>query len=253
MRRERVYKALNIALPVAMLLLIIVVYAIISKAVGIDMLVPSVPSTLKEFFSLFGQKSFYVAVSWTLLRAFVAYLSAFLLAAVLSWLTYVFKPLRSALSPIVLIVRIMPTMSLILLALIWFDSFEATVLVAFSVVFPMLYTSFSDALEGVDKDLIEMARVYKVDRKTCILKLYLPEIAPNVFTGIKSSIGLNLKLVIAAEVLAQTAKSIGIEMQFAKLYVDTAKLLAWTAVAIILGAIFEGIVRIIEKRTVKWK
>ncbi len=253
MRRERVYKALNIVLPIAMLLLIIVVYAIVSKAVGIDMLVPSVPSMLKEFFSLFGQKSFYVAVAWTLLRAFVAYASAFLLAGVLSWLTYVFKPLRSALSPIVLIVRIMPTMSLILLALIWFDSFEATVLVAFSVVFPMLYTSFSDALEGVDKDLIEMARVYKVDRKTCIFKLYLPEIAPNVFTGIKSSIGLNLKLIIAAEVLAQTAKSIGIEMQFAKLYVDTAKLLAWTAVAIILGAIFEGIVRLIEKRTVKWK
>lgn len=253
MRKERVYKALNIALPIATLLLIIVVYAIVSKAVGIDMLVPSVPSIVKEFFSLFAKASFYESVGWTLLRAFIAYVSAFLLAALLSGVTYSFKPLQSALAPIVLIVRIMPTMSLILLALIWFDSFEATVLVAFSVIFPMLYTSFADALEGVDKDLIEMARVYGVSKRKQIFSLYLPQIAPNVFTAIKSSVGLNLKLVIAAEVLAQTAKSIGIEMQFAKLYVDTAQLLAWTAVAILLGTVFEKVVVLIEKKAVKWK
>lgn len=253
MDKEKAYKVLNIALPVVTLLLIVIVYAIISAAVGIEMLVPSVPSMLKEFFMLFAKGSFYESVAWTLLRAFIAYVSAFALAALLAGLTYAFKPLRKALSPIVLIVRIMPTMSLILLALIWFDSFEATVLVAFSVVFPMLYTSFADALEGVDRDLIEMARVYDVDKRTQIFKLYLPQIAPNVFTGVKSSIGLNLKLVIAAEVLAQTAKSIGIEMQFAKMYVDTAQLLAWTAVAIILGAVFEGAVTLIEKRTVKWR
>lgn len=253
MNREKAYRILNTVLPIVTLLLILVVYAIVSAAVGIDMLVPSLGSALGQFFRLFGEKSFYVAVFWTLLRAFIAYACAFVLAAMLATATYAFKPLRSALAPLIVIVRIMPTMSLILLALIWFDSFEATILVAFSVVFPMLYTAFADAFDSVDKDLIEMARVYGVDKRTQALKLYLPQMTPNIFTGVKSSVGLNLKLIIAAEVLAQTAKSIGIEMQFAKLYVNTAQLLAWTAVAIILGAVFEGIVRLIEKRTVRWK
>ena len=38
----------------------------------------------------------------------------------------------------------------------------------------------------------------------------IPQMTPTLFTGIKSSIGLNLKLVIAAEVLAQTAESMGL-------------------------------------------
>lgn len=253
MRSEKISKILNIVLPIATMVVVVIVYAIVSKVVGIDMLVPSVPSTLKQFFSLFAQKSFYVAVFWTLVRAFISYFLAIVLAALLAFSTYAFKPLRSALAPLIVLVRIMPTMSLILLALIWFDSFEATILVAFSVVFPMLYTAFADAFESVDKDLIEMARVYKVDTKTKVFSLYLPQMSSNIFTGIKSSIGLNLKLVIAAEVLAQTAKSIGIEMQFAKINLDTATLIAWTVVAIVLGALFEGIVRLIEKKAVKWK
>lgn len=253
MDRQKLYKTLNILLPIATLLLILIVYSIVSKVVGIDMLVPSVASTVKELFGLFGQKTFYEAVFWTLLRAFIAYISAMVLAGLLAMFTYVFKPFKNAMAPIIILIRIMPTMSLILLALIWFDSFESTILVAFSVIFPMLYTAFSDALDSVDKDLIEMARVYGVDKKTKIFKLYLPEMSSGIFTGIRSSIGLNLKLIIAAEVLAQTANSMGIYMQFAKINLDTAQLIAWTVVAIVLGALFEGIVKLIEKKAVKWK
>lgn len=253
MERQKVYRILNIVLPIATLLLILIVYSIVSKVVGIDMLVPSVSSTIKELFGLLGQKSFYIAVFWTLVRAFIAYMLALVLASALAMLTYIFKPLKSAMSPIIILIRIMPTMSLILLALIWFNSFEATVLVAFSIVFPMLYTSFADSLESVDNDLIEMARIYNVDKKSRIFKLYLPQMSSGIFTGIKSTIGLNLKLIIAAEVLAQTADSMGIYMQFAKINLDTAELIAWTVIAILLGALFEWIVRIIEKRVVKWK
>ena len=154
-------------------------------------------------------------------------------------------------SPIVLLIRIMPTMSIILLALIWFNSFQSTILVAFCVIFPMLYTSFCDAIHGVDEDLIEMSKVYKVNKYNQIFKMYLPQTLPMALTGIKSSIGLNLKLVIAAEVLAQTANSIGVNMQLANIYLNTATLLAWTVVAIILGGVFEGIVLLIEKKAVK--
>ncbi|MDE5549024.1 MAG: ABC transporter permease subunit, partial [Clostridia bacterium] len=110
---------------------------------------------------------------------------------------------------------------------------------------------FYGAIQGVDKDLIVMSKVYKVDNKNQIFKMYLPQTLPMALTGIKSSVGLNLKLVIAAEVLAQTADSIGVHMQLSKINLDTATLLAWTVMAIILGAIFELIVILIEKKAVK--
>lgn len=252
MTKQKAYKILNMLLPVFTLVLIICIYSIISKVVGIEMIVPKVSTTLKEFIELFGQKEFYVAVFWTLTRAVIAYVSAIVFAMLFAVLSSWKKSIKRAFSPLIVIIRIMPTMSILLLALIWFDSFESTILVAFTVVFPMLYTAFTDAYDGVDKDLIEMARVYKVPKITQIKELYIPQMAMGIFTGIKSSIGLNLKLIIAAEVLAQTADSIGIYMQFAKINLDTAILLAWTMVAIIIGAVFEGLTSLVQKKVVKW-
>ena len=82
--------------------------------------------------------------------------------------------------------------------------------------------------------------------------MYIPQALPSVFTSIKSSIGLNLKIIISAEVLAQTADSMGIYMQLAKINLDTAILLAWTIVAIVIGGIIEGIVSLVAKKAVKW-
>lgn len=249
--KKQLYSILNLTIPIATLIAVLIIYAIVSKVVGVEMLVPSVPKVIKEFFALFGERSFYKSLFGTLGRATLAYLLAFAFAVIFAILTKMCPYLRQAFSPIVLLIRIMPTMSIILLALIWFNSFQSTVLVAFCVIFPMLYTSFCDAIHGVDRDLIEMSKVYKVDKYNQIFKMYLPQTLPMAFTGIRSSIGLNLKLVIAAEVLAQTADSIGVYMQLAKINLDTAILLAWTVVAIILGGIFEGLVILIEKKAVK--
>ncbi len=252
MKNKKLYQIINYSLPVVTVVMIVIVYAIISKVVGVELIAPSVGSTLKEFFAMFGKGEFYKAVGGTLLRAFIAYVLSFVLAFALATLTKLWKPLRRAFSPIVALIRVLPTMSLILLALIWFNSFQSTVLVAFCIVFPMLYTGFCDAIESVDKDLIEMSRVYAVDKRRLVTKLYIPQTLPLVFTSIKSSIGLNLKLIISAEVLAQTADSMGLYMQLAKINLDTAVLLAWTIVAILLGGLFEGIVTLIQKKAVKW-
>ncbi|MCI8420835.1 MAG: ABC transporter permease subunit [Clostridia bacterium] len=252
MKNKKLYQIINYSLPVVTVVMIVIVYAIISKVVGVELISPSVGSTLKEFFAMFGKGEFYKAVGGTLWRAFIAYVLSFVLAFALAALTKLWKPLRRAFSPIVALIRVLPTMSLILLALIWFNSFQSTVLVAFCIVFPMLYTGFCDAIESVDKDLIEMSRVYAVDKRRLVTKLYIPQALPSVFTSIKSSIGLNLKLIISAEVLAQTADSMGLYMQLAKINLDTAVLLAWTIVAILLGGLFEGIVTLIQKKAVKW-
>lgn len=252
MNKTRLYKILNYTLPIATVVMIVAVYAIISKVVDMELIAPSAGSVFKEFFAIFGKGYFYKALGGTLLRALLAYVLSFAMALVLALLTKFCAPLRKVFSPIVALVRVLPTMSLILLTLIWFKSFQATVLVAFFVIFPMLYTGICDAIDGVDKDLIEMARVYGVDKKRLVAKLYIPQALPSVFTSIKNSIGLNLKIIISAEVIAQTADSMGLYMQLAKINLDTAILLAWTVVAVLIGGIIEGIVSLVAKKAVKW-
>lgn len=252
MNRKKAYRILDVVLPFVTLAIVAIAYTVASKIVNIEMIAPSIPAVCREFFDLFGKPGFYMALVGTLSRAAAAYAISIVFAALSATLTKVVRPLKNALYPIVLLIRVLPTMSIILLVLIWFDdSNVSAVIVAFCIVFPMLYTSFCDAADGVDKDLVEMSDIYGVDAKTRMAKLYIPQMLPSVFTGIRSTAGLNLKLVIAAEVLAQTPKSIGLNMQLANVSLDTAQLLAWTVVAVVLGAVIEGIVALIEKKAVR--
>ncbi|MEG1608947.1 MAG: hypothetical protein RR348_03690, partial [Clostridia bacterium] len=80
----------------------------------------------------------------------------------------------------------------------------------------------------------------------------LTTIIATFFDDSGNVISLNFKLIISAEVLAQTRNSIGVNMQFAKQYLETAQLIAWTIIAIVVGALLEltvfGCKKIYERR-----
>ena len=103
------------------------------------------------------------------------------------------------------------------------------------------------AIAGVDVGLVEMARVYRIRPLDRLTGLYLPSVLPAVADGCRSAVSLCVKVVIAAEVLAQTAGSIGIEMQRASVVFEIARLMAWTLVAIVMSFLFEGIVAGLKK------
>lgn len=116
-----------------------------------------------------------------------------------------------------------------------------------------MYSGFYSAFSEVDKDLVAMSKVYGVKIKERLFGLYLPAIAPSAFDCMQSAVGLTVKIVISAEVIAQTRYSMGIAMQMARGYLETAELLAWTLAAVILSYLLELVVFIIKKALVRWK
>ena len=243
-------KWLNILYPFIALGLIIILWVITASIIGKDIIFPRLSITIKSFFNLFADSAFYVAVGNTLLRVLISFAISFVLALTLAIFASLFKGAGKVLSILTSIMRIIPTMSIILLALIWLSTKRAPMLVAILVIFPLQFEGILNSILNVDSRLIEMAKVYNVPIKTQILNLYLPEIAPNVFSIVKSTISLNVKLIIAAEVMAQTAKSMGLQMQQASLYLEMHVLFAWTIMAVIIGLIFEGVVMLIQKLTI---
>ena len=240
-------KWLDIIYPFVALGLIIALWAIAAKAVYSAIIMPKFSSTMKAFFELFAQKAFYVSLGNTLSRVLLSFIISFVCALVLAICASMMKGANKILSFMTSIMRAIPTMSIILLALIWLTTMQAPMLVAILVIFPLQFEGILNAILNVDPRLIEMAKIYNVSKKKIIFKLYLPETASGIFSTIKSTISLNVKLIIAAEVMAQTRDSIGVQMQQASLYLEMHVLLAWTIVAVILGLILEGIVLLIQK------
>ena len=65
----------------------------------------------------------------------------------------------------------------------------------------------------------------------------------------RSGIGVAWKVVIAAEVLCQPVRAVGTGLQFSQMNLETAEVMAWTVMAIILSWLSESALDlIIQKR-----
>ncbi|RLW55803.1 MAG: nitrate ABC transporter permease [gamma proteobacterium symbiont of Stewartia floridana] len=58
-------------------------------------------------------------------------------------------------------------------------------------------------VSGVDKDLINVSRVLRLNAFTKTVKIVLPSAIPMIFTGLRLSLGIGWMVLIAAEMLAQ--------------------------------------------------
>jgi NitT/TauT family transport system permease protein len=251
--KKRVMNIVKKFYPLLAVALFFAVWWIAAAVVGADIILPSPWRALKEFFVLMGSSCFYISIGLTLLITFVSFLVSFALAAIASSLARLFPPLNKVFSPLVLIARATPTMSIILLAIIWLNPWLSPVFIALLITFPLLYASFYGALTRIDSDIINMCKVYALPIKERLKSVYIPAVLPEVFTSSKSSISLSLKVLIAAEVMAQTAKSMGDSMQLSRLYFNTAELMGWTIAAILLSLLLELGVQALRKLVIKWE
>ena len=231
----------------------LLVWYIASVIVGVEMILPTPAQAIARLFTLLKQSTFWLAVLNTVGRAVLSFVLSFVLALVLSIVSYLVPVVAKMLNPIVVILRAVPTMSIILLALIWLDSSTAPILIAFLILFPHLYASLLSSLNGIDKELIDVSEAFKVPVNKRILGLYFPSVLPSALDAMKANISLGIKVTIAGEVLAQTALSMGVFMQISKMYFDTAELLGWTLMAIIVSYLFEGLFELIKMFAVRWK
>lgn len=249
MDRKRILN--NVVAPIVGLAIFILIWYIVASSIGISIILPTPLETLREFFALFADGSFYLAVGSTLGRTLLGFLVAFILASLFAFLSSRSVFVRNLFSPFTIILRVLPTISVILLVLIWFRSALAPYVITFLVIFPMLYKMVLDAIEQVDRGLIEMAEVYHLSNAKKLFSVYLPQMTPSLLTGVGVTLSFSVKLTIAAEVLSYTKDSIGRNMQQASAYIETARLLAWTLAAILLGFLLEGIVLLVKKLLVR--
>ncbi len=234
--------------PLLLLLVVAAVWYIVAAIVDLDLILPTPTATIKQFFQLFIDGEFYSAFLSTLLRALIAFVASAFLAAILSVASTFFTPLYRFFAPLVSVLRSLPTMAVVLLLVIWTGARTAPVIVTSLVVLPTLYASFTEALLGVDKELIDVCRVCGGGKRALLLKVYIPLAAPTCSISLSANLSLSIKLTVAAEVLAATASSIGYMMQLSQIYFETARLMALTTATVIAAVVLEKLLYFILTR-----
>lgn len=227
-------------------------------AVGIDnrYVVPSVGDTFSEFIRLlFGEGSaeYWTAFGMTVARSLGAWLISCVVAALLAALSALNVRVRAFIKPFIAVVRILPVMAITLMLLIWSTRSVVPIIVSSLTLCPLMYAQFMAAFDGIDRNLLQMAKVYKIPRRDKILKIYLPQIAPSTLAQTGANISLSLKVVISAEVLASTFRAIGGLMNEANLFLNTAQMFALTISMLITGGLLEWGCSFLTRITDRWQ
>jgi NitT/TauT family transport system permease protein len=144
-------------------------------------------------------------------------------------------------------------MAVVIILLIWSNAKIAPVVITIFVLLPMMYSAVIAAIDGIDKGLVEMAKVYKLSVGCKLFKIYLPQIAPNVLSQAGAHLSFGLKLMVSAEVLSYTANSLGGLMQTANLYIRIPEFFALVIIAVIFGFLIEVVVNLLVTLVGRWQ
>lgn len=242
----------NLIYPLAVILVILFIWYIACMWINVDLILPSPAQAFIHIGEYLKDKEFWVSLGWTFLRSIEGFMIAFVIALGFGVLSYAFPSVEKFIKPFMAIVRAIPTMAILLILIIVLQPSLTPLVVAGIVICPTLYQSFLSGFHQIDKRLVEMANVYRVRKKDQILKFYIPSMKPIILEHTATTFSLNIKLVIAAEALAQTRNSIGKLMQFAKVNIEIEKLFALTILAVVLSILCEAGIRLLKKVICKY-
>lgn len=188
---------------------------------------------------LLPSAAFWRAVGNSSARIFGGFLLSCALAVLLAALAAGRPRLRELLAPPVAVVKATPVASFIILALVWLDAGSLSLFISALMVFPPVYLNVLEGLRQTDPKLLELARVYRVPFRRRLWGIYLPQVLPYFRSAASLALGLCWKAGAAAEVIGLPEGTVGERLYMAKVYYQTPDLFAWTAVILVLAAIFE--------------
>ena len=149
------------------------------------------------------------------------------------------RAVRELLGPLVAVVKAVPVVSFIILALFWLNTAALPLFISALMVFPPVYLSVLEGIGRADRKLLEMAKVFRVPWGRRAAGIYLPAVLPSFRAAVSVSLGLCWKAGAAAEVIGLPAGTIGERLYTAKVYFETGDLFAWTAVIVAVSVGFE--------------
>ncbi len=212
---------------------------IISMLIGEELIVPSPFTVMKDIVDESMNGNLLPALLMTFLKSVQGLAIALLIGTPIGILMGVSRRIEEWLRPITMVIRSMPVVSwLSSVIVIWGIGWQAPVFIIVTTLLPLIIFNIAQGVKSIDVKLIEMAHVYQVPKTKIFRQIYLGSVVPFLLSSIRVSLGTMWKVAIVAEYMAGDS-GLGINISWAKFYLDTPRVFAFTAVAVISGLLLE--------------
>lgn len=165
-------------------------------------LVPSPEAVLEEISALWASGELTSHIGVTLTRVLFGFLAGTAAATLLGAVTGYSRTARELLDPTLQALKAVPSLAWVPLFILWFGIFEASkvTLIAVGVFFP-IYLNLVEGIQGVDRKLVEVAKLNRFSRLDLVRRVLLPATLPSYVVGLRAGLALGWMFVIAAELM----------------------------------------------------
>ncbi len=149
-------------------------------------------------------------------------------------------------------VRNVPHLALIPLAIVWFGVGEEAkqFLIVLGVLFPF-YINTLHGIRSTDPKLIEMGRVYGLGRWGLFRHVVLPGALPSILVGLRYALGVMWLTLIVAETIASDS-GIGYMTMNARDFYQTDVIVLGIVLYALLGKLADALARGLERSLLRW-
>ena len=160
---------------------------------------------------------------------------------------------RALLEPVVEFVRPLPPLAYYTVLVLWMGiENESKIMLLYLACFTPIYIACVSAVTKIPESYIYVARTLGASSRDIFRKVILPYTAPDIFTGIRTSIGHGYSTLVAAEMVA-AASGIGWMVLDASNWLRNDVVFAGIIVMGITGILIDRILKFTEVKLVPWK
>ena len=213
----------------AAFILILLFWGIMSRIYS-PLVVPPIGMVAEKVVFILSSAKLWTEIGKTLTRMATGLGVGVLIGCVTGLVGGIFSPFCEIWKPILGIVQVVPPISWLILAIIWFGfNGSASIFIVVMAVVPTMFICICDGINSIDRKLMEMGTVFGFSPLKKLRYILIPSIAPYFCSGLKIAVGMACKTVVMGEVLTTTS-GIGGQIMTARLNIEPETVIAWTVV-----------------------
>ena len=148
----------------------------------------------------------------------------------------------------------MPALVLIILSYVWFGLTEIAAIIAVSLnKIPNVVVTVREGAKTIDKNIMEIAKIYKVNNIKKFFSFFLPQLYPYLIAAARGGIALIWKIVLVVELLGRS-NGVGFKLHEYFQFFDIASILSYTLAFVAIMLLIENLVFYpLDKKANKWR
>lgn len=214
------------------------------------LLLPRPLTVFQKWLEIAFTETYLTAVGKTLLRVFWGFMLGIVSGFVFGVATHTFKVVDIFLSPLLKMIRAVPVVAITILFFALFKSDALPTSVVVLMVAPIIWQTVHDGLSNPNRELMEMAKIYRLSSFKKFSYIKLPSMLPSLLTATVNALGLAWKSGIAAEVICEPNVGLGTILIEGKGMIDFSSVYAVTLTVVILSLIIEVVLKSVCRKFV---